>query len=256
MSIEKINDFRIGIIGYGKMGKMVQQIAFANEITVQSIIPSIEKLSHNLVENCDVLIDFSHASVAPRLIEQALSFQKPVVSGTTGWKPDVPLLTDLALKNKTAFLHATNFSLGFHIYNKLVAQSAEWLNKLGGYDVAGHEIHHNQKVDSPSGSAKTLAETLLKHFPQKKQTLYDTSYSQIDQNELHFSSTRIGSTVGTHTVMFDSFCDTIELTHRARTRDGFALGALKCAQWIKGKVGYFTIDDFIDSMKECCEVVS
>ena len=132
-----------------------------------------------------------------------------------------------------------------NIYLAIVEHASKIMDKFDYYDVGGVEYHHNKKADSPSGTAKTIANILTNNIRRKDTIVYEMINRQIQPNELHFASVRVGSIPGTHTVTFDSSADTIELTHTARSREGFALGAVLAAEWINGKKGFYDIHDLV-----------
>lgn len=239
----------IALIGYGKMGHEIARVAEGVH-TISLIVdpgnaPALSGAQHfkTIAEadfnGVDVAIEFSHPSAVLQNIDGLLERKIPIIVGTTGW---VEHLGDVEKKVKAhqgTLLWASNFSIGVHLFWKMVERGAELMNKFPEYDVFGHEFHHNQKADSPSGTAKTTADILVKKLDRK--------------TELVFSSTRGGSIPGTHSVYFDSPADTIEITHTARNRSGFAMGAVKSAEWLvtqhrEGKRGLFSIDDYLKSI--------
>jgi 4-hydroxy-tetrahydrodipicolinate reductase len=147
--------------------------------------------------------------------------------------------------NQVALIHAANFSLGMNIFYQILQQAAALFDRFENYDVSGIELHHHKKADSPSGTARKLADILLKYIQRKKKATYDLVNRKIEPDELHFASLRCGSIPGTHKIIFDSTADTVELTHTARNRQGLALGAVLAAEWIRGRKGFFSIDDMM-----------
>ncbi|MCH9627827.1 MAG: 4-hydroxy-tetrahydrodipicolinate reductase [Chlamydiales bacterium] len=182
---------------------------------------------HEIVETpheADVCIDFSSASGVVEHIREACEASVPIVIGTTGWETDIPVVQTLVEKSGIAALYAPNFSLGVALFRKLLKEARA---QLTDYEIAGIEWHHQQKKDAPSGTACAIAKELDMPTP--------------------FSSVRCGSVVGKHSVFFDSLGDTITLTHEAKNREGFALGALKAAEWIIDQKGWLTLDDMLYS---------
>jgi len=171
-----------------------------------------------------------------------------VVVGTTGWYDQLPRVRDIVAKNKIGFFYTPNFSLGVQLFWKIVAQAAALMDGFEDYDVFGHEWHHAHKTDSPSGTAKRTAEIILQHLHRKKTLVTQTLMRAPRPEELHFTSTRGGDIPGTHRVTFDSPYDTIDITHTARSRAGFAAGAVRAAEWLKGKKGFFTMDDYLQDV--------
>ena len=134
------------------------------------------------------------------------------------------------------------------MFFKIIENAAKIVNKIEDYDIYGYELHHNKKIDSPSGTAKTMGDILIKNIKRKNKLLFDKIERKIEPNELHFASVRAGAIPGTHVVGFDSSADTIELKHIARTREGFALGAIMAAQWIHNKKGFYSINDMMENI--------
>ena len=245
---------KICLVGYGKMGKIIEEIAIERKHEIVSIIdPKEEKanfkeISKEAVEKADVCIDFTHPSVAIKNIEALSELGKKIVVGTTGWYNEIPKVKEIVEKNQNGLIYASNFSIGMNILFKVTEFSAKLFDKFPNYDVAGIEYHHNKKADSPSGTARTLAEILKNNIERKTKINYDKIDRQIESNELHFASLRIGSVPGTHKIVFDSKADTIEINHTARSREGFALGAVIASEWINNKNGFYSIEDLMNEI--------
>ena len=241
----------IAIIGYGKMGHEIEKIAKANGINVVSIVdPNDSSANHREIneesmKNVDVCIDFTNPSAVVSNIEKISKFNKNVVVGTTGWYDNINEIKYIVKKNNIGFIYASNFSIGVNIFLKIIENAAKIINKIEDYDIYGYELHHNKKIDSPSGTAKTIGDILIKQIDRKDKLLFEKIDRKIEPNELHFASVRAGSIPGTHVVGFDSSADTIELKHEARNREGFAIGAIMAAQWINGKKGFYNINDIL-----------
>jgi 4-hydroxy-tetrahydrodipicolinate reductase len=154
-------------------------------------------------------------------------------------------MKNVVLKNNSAMVYGSNFSVGAQMFFRIVSAAAALMNNFSDYDVAVHEIHHTLKKDAPSGTALTLVEKILSKVKRKTTVKLPTDISPIQKNELLVSSSRVGSVFGTHTVQFNSFADDVELTHRAHNRKGFALGAVLAAEWIQGKKGVFSVEEFL-----------
>lgn len=242
---------KIGLLGFGRMGKEVAFQAGKKGHQVNATFDSKKPLSaSSSSESIDVLIDFSIPAAVLDNIKLAAETKKPIVIGTTGWNNNLTEVKRIVESNQMGLIYASNFSLGMNLFLKLVQNAASLFNKLEHYDPFVHEIHHNQKIDSPGGTALTLGEILLANIQRKSEILIQKSEGKILPNQLHISSTRVGCVPGTHRVGFDSNADTIELIHTARNRTGFALGAIYAAEWIIGKQGLFTLDDvLVDLMK-------
>lgn len=224
---------KIALIGYGKMGKCIASLA-AKEQSME-VTAIVEKHHSNdlstieALQQAEVWLDFSHAGVVLDHVQRAIKFKKNILIGTTGWEKDLSQVQDLVQKSGIGCLFSPNFSLGVLIFYALVKQAAYLAHRSGEYAVAGWELHHAAKKDSPSGTAKAL------HALLQTEWRSDPIPS--------FSSIRCGHLPGTHTVLFNSPYDTLSLTHEAHSREGFAKGALFAAKWLWGKSGFFTIED-------------
>jgi 4-hydroxy-tetrahydrodipicolinate reductase len=235
-----------GIVGYGRMGREVEDAALARGHRVAAVFEQESPLRPDSdLGSVDVLVDFSTASAVRDVLTAAAARGVPVVEGTTGWLGDFRELSGLP---GLAMIHSPNFSLGVHQFARLVQEAANLLGNLD-YDLYIHEWHHAGKVDSPSGTARLLAERVLTSMPSKKRVLTEPCGRRIDPAELHVTSTRVGRMPGTHEVGFDSAADSIILRHQAHGRQGFAFGAVLAAEWIVGRRGIFTMEDFVDSME-------
>lgn len=241
---------RIALIGYGKMGKMLAAMAAERGCEVVAIIDphaseakaeiSLENLNH-----CDVCLEFSHPSAVMTNLQQLIALGQTVVVGTTGWNQHAQEIREMVEKAGTGLLFGANFSIGMSVFSRIVEAAVRYMDHFDNYDVLGLEEHHRQKADSPSGTAIELAKLIIANSSRKDIALYETAHRKIEPQELHFSSIRGGYIPGTHSVIFDSEADSIELTHRARSRNGFAHGALEAAKWIKGKKGCYNFTDML-----------
>ncbi len=240
----------IALIGYGKMGKEVEQAAKGRGLKV----PKIFDVNNNTgslgitaesLKGIDVCIEFSTPGAVIENIAAVASCGKNIVVGTTGWYDKLERVKKIVKDNKIGFLYAPNFSLGVNIFAQIVSHAAHLMDRYTQYDAAVMERHHRAKVDSPSGTALTIASGILQGMKRKTEILSETSHGQIKPHQLHVASSRFGSVTGTHAVVFDSEADSIELIHTARNRSGFALGAVVAAEWLKGKKGFYTMRDVI-----------
>ncbi|MDD3793735.1 MAG: 4-hydroxy-tetrahydrodipicolinate reductase [Candidatus Gracilibacteria bacterium] len=239
---------KIAIVGYGRMGKFVEEYSKKRGHEVAIIInPSLGTKKEDLLNlSFDVIIDFSIPQVALENMRFYAKNNFKVIMGTTGWYEDLDEIKNLFTRSNGALLWAGNFSIGVHLFWKMIENASKIINKFEDYDVFGHEFHHNKKADSPSGTATKTANILLENIDRKTSIITEElSHRAIKPEELHFSSTRGGYIPGIHQVYFDSIFDTIKIEHSARTREGFALGSVVCAEWLNKKTGYFEIDDFI-----------
>lgn len=232
---------RIALIGYGKMGKEIEAAALAAGDTIVQKFDIDRPADVESLKDADVCIEFSTPQTVVSNIHLALKAQKDIVVGTTGWYDQLP-----ELKNQVAnsgLLYSANFSVGVNLYFRIVAAAAELMRNAPDYDPYVHELHHRQKADSPSGTALRVADILMKRVDRKKTIVTQRMDGKIAPDALHVTSTRVGTFAGTHTVGFDSEADLIEITHTARSRKGFALGALRAAHWLHGRKGVYTMDD-------------
>ena len=242
---------KIALIGYGKMGKLCQEIALKRNhqvITIDPLNADHSEINAQSLAEVDVCIDFSSPKVVLENIRKVAELNKNLVVGTTGWYDHLEEVKEIT-KN-IGFLYASNFSVGMNLFFQMTKDAAKLMNKFNDFDVAGVELHHNQKLDSPSGTTTTLANILKDNLDRKEKLVYDIVDRKIEPNELHFASLRCGSIPGTHSIFFDSTADTIELKHTARNREGFASGAVLAAEWLNGKQGFFTFSDIIKEERQ------
>ncbi|MBL7999281.1 MAG: 4-hydroxy-tetrahydrodipicolinate reductase [Candidatus Kapabacteria bacterium] len=238
---------RIALIGYGAMGREIERIAverghsIAHRFDIDNPLP-------DLLTNTDVAIDFSNAQHVVRNVRVCMESGVDMVIGTTGWMTQMDAVLDAVNSGESCVMYGSNFSIGMQMFNLIVARAAQLMQNAADYDVMLHELHHKRKADSPSGTAITLANTILESLTRKTSMLTETSHGRIADSQLHVSSTRGGEITGTHTVYCDSFSDTIELTHRAKNRSGFALGAVLAAEFIPGKKGYLDFADVFEDV--------
>lgn len=230
---------KIALLGYGKMGKVIERIAL--ERGHQIVLRKSSSGSFDGLHDADVAIDFSVPTAAVTNISQSLDAGIPVVSGTTGWLEDYHKMEALCREKETAFLYGSNFSLGVNLFFELNDYLAQLMAKFEGYSTSMQEIHHTQKLDAPSGTAISLANSIINH------TQYDNwTLAEPKANELKIEALRIENVPGTHSVCYTSDVDTIEIKHTAHNRDGFALGAVIAAEWLLGKKGIFTMKDILN----------
>ncbi|MFN2457553.1 MAG: 4-hydroxy-tetrahydrodipicolinate reductase [Chitinophagaceae bacterium] len=235
---------RIAIIGYGKMGKMVEEVALQREHDIILRISSAirQELTEDNILKADVAIEFTTQHSAFENVKHCIDLGIPVVSGTTGWNHKLPEIKNHCLKKNGTFLHASNFSIGVNIFFKLNTYLAKLMAHQSSYNVSIKEIHHTQKKDAPSGTAVTLAEQILS-LSQTKGNWVNNSLASDD--ELEIRSERIDPAAGTHHVKYTSEIDDIEIIHTAHSRKGFALGAVLAAEFVYGRNGVFTMNDVL-----------
>jgi len=236
----------IALLGYGKMGKLIGGIAEARGHTLEAKINLENQQLRETLDprSIDVAIEFSQPESALDNIRWALDRGIPVISGTTGWLSHLPEIESLTRQKNGTFFYASNFSVGVNVFFKVNALLAQLMNETSGYQVALEEIHHTAKKDAPSGTAITLAEGILSHYAKLK-TWNLVGESPNNPSSLPITSKRIDPAPGTHSILYSSDIDDIQITHTAHSRQGFAQGAVQVAEWILGKKGVLSMDDFL-----------
>jgi len=233
----------IAIIGYGKMGKAIEANALSKGHQISAIIDTAEELN-KLNSDTDVAIEFSMPEVAFNNLKYCLENDIPVITGTTGWLDKYDEIVSICNKNEGTFLHSSNFSISVNLFFELNSWLAVKMNQLD-YKALIEEIHHTEKKDSPSGTAITLAEGLIKNIGRIKNWSNDNSS---DQNTLPIISKREPNIPGTHTVTYKTPLESISIEHIANDRSIFADGAVEVAKWIHGKKGVLKMSDFIKEL--------
>lgn len=230
---------KIALLGYGKMGKTIEKIAI--ERGHEIVIKTNDEDGYDIT-SADVAIDFSVPHAAFFNIIKCFKHGVPVISGTTGWLDNYKKAEALCQEENGAFIYASNFSLGVNIFFELNKQLAKMMSKLEAYKVSMEEIHHTQKLDAPSGTAITLAESIISEHDSY------TNWSLLSdkENTIPISAKRIDDVSGTHAVSYRSKTDTITIEHEAHNREGFALGAIIAAEWLQDKTGVFTMKDVLN----------
>ncbi len=239
---------KIAILGYGSMGREIEAIAHKRNIKVTNIFDIDSPMKLGVVYDFDVAIDFTYPDAVIDNLRMIAGMNKSVVIGTTGWHGDMDEARSIVEGADIGCVWGTNFSLGMQMFFRVVEQAARHLNKLEQYDIMLHEMHHANKKDVPSGTALTLSEIILKEVDFKNKTDIQHRDGTIDPEALQISSSRGGDITGRHTVYIDSYADSIELTHRAKNRSGFASGALTAAQWLHGKKGFYNFNEVLKGM--------
>lgn len=235
---------KIALIGYGKMGKAIEEIAIqrGHEIVLKVGIENVEDNTIEQIRKADVAIEFTGPESAFENVTRCLEAGVPVVCGSTGWLTRFEEAKTFCLAHKGALLYASNFSVGVNIFFALNKKLAELIAPHQEYEVSLTEVHHTQKKDAPSGTAITLAEQILDVLPQKKQWVNQPS---TNPQELVILSERIDPAPGTHIITYTSGIDDIEIKHTAHNRKGFATGAVLAAEFLKSKQGIFTMSDVL-----------
>ncbi|MBU3676949.1 MAG: 4-hydroxy-tetrahydrodipicolinate reductase [Chitinophagaceae bacterium] len=236
---------KIALIGYGKMGKTIESLAIekGHQIVLKIQRENAHELTPAHLAQADVCIEFSSPNAAFHLVSACLNAGKPTVCGTTAWLDQLDEAKTLALNNNTAFLYASNFSLGVNLFFEINRFVSKLLSKYPQYHVTMEEIHHTQKKDAPSGTAVTLAEDILREHPTK--TCWVNAES-IQPEALVIRSLREDPAPGTHSIAWESNIDSIEIKHTAHSRTGFAAGALMAAEFLVDKKGIFTMNDVLN----------
>lgn len=225
---------KIALLGYGKLGQLIESMAAQKGHIISAKINSQTSLEQKKqqISQADICIDFSLPSCVLENVKLASDAKKNIVIGTTGWYDNIEIVEKLIEQNNTACIYG-NFSIGMILFQQITRAAGRLMKNFTQYDLAGHEAHHRHKIDAPSGTAVILEEIL------KEET---------GKTSIPFSSTRCGNIPGTHTIFMDSPNDTIELTHHARNRNSFAEGALIAAEWLMDKKGTFTFEEVVVSL--------
>jgi 4-hydroxy-tetrahydrodipicolinate reductase len=235
---------RIALIGYGKMGHMIEEIAIqrGHEIVLKIDVNNAQDFNKENISKADVAIEFTGPDSAFQNVMKGLEFRVPLVSGSTGWNDKLEEAKNYCNQNNGSFLHTSNFSVGVNIFFEVNKLLAKLMAAQPEYDVTMREIHHTAKKDAPSGTAVTLAEQVLSNLPRKKNWVNQPSQSK---EQLSIISERIDPAPGTHYVKYSSEVDDIEIIHTAHSRKGFALGAVLAAEYIADKKGVFSMQDVL-----------
>jgi len=230
----------IAIVGYGKMGHIVEKIALDEGINVKAKIdPVAEDATHKEIngealQDVDVCIEFTTPDVAVENIKKIAALKKAIVVGTTAWYGRIEEAKKAVKENNIGLIYSPNFSIGVNVFFRLIKDVSKIMNKLTDYNVSMKELHHVHKKDAPSGTAKKIAEIIKENI------------ERVD--DIDIESIREGEIPGTHIVNFESSADIIKLEHEAKGREGFALGAIMAAEWIKGKRGFYSIEDMMQEI--------
>jgi len=229
---------KFALLGYGRMGKAIEQIALKRG---HEIVCKVDKnIIEGKLQQADVAVNFSIPDAAVENITSALDQAVPVICGTTGWLDAFQQVTQTARENNTAFLYASNFSVGVNLFFKLNKVLAQMMQPHKEYKISMEETHHIHKLDAPSGTAISLAEGIIENS--------DISHWKLDEeakDSLSIQSLREGEVPGIHSIKYKSPIDDITIEHKAHNRKGFALGAVIAAEWIVGKKGVFKMDDVL-----------
>lgn len=243
---------KIALLGYGKMGKIIEQMALdrGHQVVLKIDASTLDQLTGENLKQADLAIDFSTPASVLRNIQTCFEAGVPVVVGTTGWYEELDEVKGRCLAGNNSLLYASNFSVGVNVFFYVNKVLAKIMNRYPQYEVQVEEIHHTQKLDSPSGTAITIAEGILDELDRKTQWVNELAGQEqgniVKPEELLIESHRIEEVPGTHTVIYSSEVDEIEFKHTAHNRAGFALGAVIAAEWLQGRRGFFNIADMFD----------
>lgn len=239
----------ISLIGYGKMGKEIEQLCINRGHNIYSIVDPLLNTGLDHLIGTDLAIEFTQPTAAIRNITFCIDHHIPIVSGTTGWHAELTGLQDYCKQKQGSFFYSSNFSMGVNLFWKISKELARLMESYSEYGIGLHEIHHNQKKDAPSGTAVTLAQEILsvsdRFSAWKSAEQFITSNTDI----IPISSERLGNVPGTHTIEYRSNHDRITLTHEAFSRSGFVAGVVMAAEWLLEKEGVFGMDDLITTAK-------
>lgn len=230
------------LIGYGKMGKMIERLALEKGHNIACIIDKDDSWDKVDKKKIDVAIDFSTPSSVINNIDSCFKRHIPLVVGATGWYDNIPMIKQRVLDEKQSFFYSSNFSIGVYMLRIINIALAKMMNNYSSYNPKITEIHHIHKLDAPSGTAITLANDLINN--SNKKTSWQLNQAK-DEKTLEIDAKRIGEECGTHIISYDSPVDTIEITHKAKTREGFALGAIMAGEFLYNKQGFYTMDDMM-----------
>lgn len=244
----------LGLIGYGRMGREIDAAAAARGHTVALRVDPeaegetfVERLPDPLPA-LDVALEFTEPGAAEANVLGLLEAGVPVVCGTTGWNEALPAARRRAVERGTGFLWAPNFALGVNLLFRLVDRAAAWLGAAGEYAPYLIESHHDGKKDGPSGTARRLAERLVERTPGKTGFAPAPAEGRIDPQQVPVAWIRAGAVPGEHRIGWDAPGETLEIVHRARSRNIFAGGAVRAAEWLVGRTGAFDLDDMLDDL--------
>lgn len=229
---------KIALIGYGRMGRTIEK--FAQERGHEIVHRIKENIAEYNLKKADIAIDFSIPDAAFKNVTTCFEQGVPVVSGTTGWLDRYDEAVEVCKKNNSAFIYASNFSLGVNIFFELNKKLATMMHSFPEYKVEIEEIHHTQKLDAPSGTAITLAEQIIENTSKTGWKMEDPG-----ENDIPVKAQRIENVPGTHNISYNSEVDTIKIEHIAHSRDGFAIGAVVAAEWLQDKKGVFSMKDVL-----------
>ena len=233
------------------MGREIERILRERNHTVVAKVDPFDSdadctsIVDEMANEAEVALDFSTPDSAINNVDLYGQLKLDAVVGTTGWYDQIEMVRQIVEKKDIGLIYGSNFSVGAHLFFMIVEQTVRYVESLKEYDVLAYEVHHKRKKDAPSGTALSLAQIICKNIASKTEVVTETLHRKREEHELHVGSVRGGEVPGIHTVLIDSLADTIELTHRARNRGGFALGAVQAGEWIQNKRGLYEVNDFV-----------
>lgn len=240
---------KIALIGYGKMGHIIEQIALQRGHTIVATIDinNPEAFDSDAFRSADVAIEFTTPATAFENYQKCFAAGVPVVSGTTGWTERLDEIKRQCAEEGKTFFYASNYSIGVNLFFALNKHLAKLMNNFSNYDVSMTEVHHIHKLDAPSGTGITLAEGILSEIDRKKKWRLDNEEKPVDDcdNDLIIHAIREGEVPGIHEVQYDSPVDSITIRHEAKSREGFAFGAVLAAEFTAGKKGFLSMNDLM-----------
>ena len=238
---------KIALIGYGKMGKAIEKLALAKGHQITAIVDSKNSIENTNFDDVDVAIEFTRPELAVKHMNFCLEIGMPIVVGTTAWQNELKIISDNVSKYNGSLVHASNFSIGVNLFFEMNKKLAKIMGAHPAYKLEMTEIHHTQKLDKPSGTAVTLAEEIIEQNINYKHWRLAGNNELENGKEFFIHALREENVPGTHLVNYSSPIDSIQIQHTAHTRDGFALGAILAAEWIKNKKGIFTMKDVLQN---------
>lgn len=233
---------KIALIGYGKMGREIEKIAHERNHQVIAKVDNHDDWKNPGLKNCDIAVEFSMPETVIKNIKNCFDRNIPVVVGTTGWYDQLENIKQLCLRQNKTMFFASNFSIGVNIFFEINKKLAELINAYPQYNPEISEIHHIYKLDAPSGTAITLADQIIERIDKLSSWSLD---SKENENQLVINAERIAQTPGTHSILYDSDIDSILIKHEAKSRRGFALGAVLAAEFLHGRTGFYTMRDLL-----------
>ncbi len=238
----------IAIVGYGRMGQEIEATANEQGVKIDAIFDVKNPLTNLTDYSFSTAIEFTHPDSVLNNIKLLAENGKNIIVGTTGWNNKINEVKEIVKQNNIGFVWGANFSIGVNLFFKIIKDTSSIFNPFEDFDVMIHEMHHKNKVDSPSGTAIKIANSIIDNIKRKDKIVSDKIEGRIEENALHVSSTRGGEIFGKHSVYFDSSADEIVLSHNAKNRKGFAKGAVLASEWIFNRKGFFEFSDVIEDI--------